>query len=210
MPGRVCDEGWPRSVPGCQHRACSAARPELVRQAQGRREGRGRLRLRNVQPLSLAPLQSWGGNNSPEFAFLSLLLTLCPGWSLILPGSEVPVNQAAGTSRGAGDPESTIHHLPWLTWKGRRSAGTSWGTRMAVRGGGRGLERSHPAQDWALRIWDRDFCRQSLGRRWLLQHRRAPVAGAPSHTMTDPMGERRVPGGEERGEGGGRTSQHRQ
>lgn len=44
-----------------------------------------------------------GEGITPEFAFLSLLLTLCPGWSLILAGSEVPVNQAAGTSRG---PES--------------------------------------------------------------------------------------------------------
>lgn len=140
-----------------------------------------------MQPLSLAPLQSWGGNNSPEFAFLSLLLTLCPGWSFVLAGSEVPVNQAAGTSRGAESRRArptTCPGSPGKVGEARAPPGVpEWPREVAGRGW-----RSCPAP---LHGAGRPGCgagtlRAFAGRRWLLRHRRAPAAGAASRTVTAP------------------------
>lgn len=56
--------------------------------------------------------------------------------------------------QGSGEPESATHHLPWLTWEGRRSSGTSRGTRMAARGGGQGLGGPVLLPCTGLGAWD--------------------------------------------------------
>lgn len=162
-----------------------------------------------MQPLSLAPLQSWGGNNSPEFAFLSLLLTLCPGWSLILAGLEVPVNQAAGTSRGAeswrarpttcpgspgkvGEVQAPPGVPEWL----REVVGRGWGGPLLLFCAGLS------AQDLGQGL--------SAGSLWAGDGYFVGPKGSSSRSshLCHDCSRRRNPVGDRRGEWGGRVLQH--
>lgn len=99
-PARGC-AGGPCQGPG-RDRGCGPALPRCQSRAgltgSGQTERERPPAAQECTALISGSLRAWGGNSSPEFAFLSLLLTPALPWvEPRSPGSQV--NQVAGTSK---------------------------------------------------------------------------------------------------------------
>lgn len=99
-PARGC-AGGPCQGPG-QDRRCGPALPRSQSRAgltgSGQTERERPPAAQECTALISGSVRAWGGNSSPEFAFLSLLLTPALPWvEPRSPGSQV--NQVAGTSK---------------------------------------------------------------------------------------------------------------